>query len=127
MRVADTSFIMTLFDSTDPRQGEARSKVADTEPIIVPAEVLTETLGVVHARRGFAAANALWVDLGKIPHLEFLETAEGEETAHFFDGARGALTWVDAAVVARCIAEGAEPLCFDDDIVKAVRSRRKVR
>ncbi|MBI4392220.1 MAG: PIN domain-containing protein [Euryarchaeota archaeon] len=126
-RVADTSFLITLFDERDPRHALACEIAEEPEPIVVPLEVLGETLGVVHLRRGFDVARAIWADLGKIPHMEFLETGEGAATAEIFAGANGALSWVDSAVVARCKMLGASPLCYDDDILAAVagRSRKK--
>jgi predicted nucleic acid-binding protein len=124
-RVADSSFIITLFDEDDARHAEAWTRVRENEPIIVPAEVLTETIGVIHARRGYALAREVLAEFAKFPHVEFLETSEGDVTESEFLGGGGRLSWVDAAVVARCKVTGASPLCYDDNILAAVAGRPK--
>jgi predicted nucleic acid-binding protein len=118
-RVADTSFLLMLFDHSDPRQGKAATWASDPEPIAVPAEVLGETLGVLHRRLGFAKADGVWRQLTTLPHVEFQETGDVEATAEVFARHKGKLSWVDAAVVAACTRLGAKPLAFDDDLVRA--------
>lgn len=124
MRVADTSFLIALFDEDDPRRARAMRWASDPEPIEVPSEVLAETLGVLHRRAGYAKAASVWQDLCGLPHVVFSETSDTEAAADEFLRARGKLSWVDAAVVARCRAEEAHPLCFDQAIARALARRR---
>lgn len=119
-RVADSSFLLTLFDTTDPRRARAKAWAARPQPIVVPPEVLGETLGIAHARRGYDAANDILTWLNGKPHIELLDATNVESVAAVFAQGRGKLSWVDAAVVWRCRSQGAEPLCFDPDIEAAV-------
>lgn len=118
-RVADTSFLLTLFDADDPRRETAKAWAAKADPIAVPPEVLGETLGVAHARQGYGAAREILAWLQQKPHIELLETTDVGEIDRTFTEGRGRLSWVDAAVVVRCLADEADPLCFDPDIEAA--------
>lgn len=120
-RVADSSYLIALVDADDPRQGEARRLASNPSPLLVPPEVMGETLGVLHARAGYDRAQAMWDKLGDLANLVHLNTTRMEEIAPIFEAADGALSWTDAAVVAHCLREGAKPLCYDDDIEQAYR------
>lgn len=119
-RVADTSFLLVLFDERDVRRSSARARAADPEPIEVPPEVLGETIGVAHRRLGFAAARKILEALRSLPHLKFLSVTDPPRVAAVFEEAAGRLSWVDAAVVAYCRMHAARPLAFDPDIERAV-------
>lgn len=121
VRVADTSFLLALFDTRDPRRGKAKAWAADPEAIVVPPEVLGETLGVAHARHGYDAAAEVLAWLQGKPHVELVDDTDVAGVAPVFAEGRGRLSWVDAAVVVRCRAEDADPLCFDPDIEAAAR------
>jgi predicted nucleic acid-binding protein len=122
-RIADTSFLITLFDHRDARHGTAKEHAGLPEPIQVPPEVLGETLGVIHRRRGYAVAIGVWDELRSLPHVELVSAANPDATSRCFREGNGKLSWVDAAVVARCRALGASPLAFDKALEKAVRSK----
>lgn len=121
VRVADTSFLLTLFDAGDPRRPTAKAWAADPEAIVVPPEVLGETLGVAHARQGYDTAAEILAWLQAKPHVVLVDDTDVAGVAPVFAGGRGRLSWVDAAVVVRCAAEDADPLCFDPDIEAAAR------
>lgn len=120
-RIADTSYLIALVDEDDPRQQEARKLARDPSPLLVPPEVMGETLGVLHARAGFDRAQIMWEKLGDLANLVHLNTTPMEEIAPVFEAGDGALSWTDAAVVAHCRREDAEPLCYDAAIEDAVR------
>lgn len=122
-RVADSSFIFALFDEAEPGHAQAYEWAEDGEGIEILPEVLGETLGVAHRRLGFAKARLMWEGLIQMPQVEVLETADVEALADVFLRSGGKLSWVDAAVVAACKASGARPLCFDKDIVQALRAK----
>lgn len=122
-RVADSSFLITLVDEGDPRQAQARELASDPSPLLVPPEVVGETLGVLHARAGYDRAQLVWETLGDLANLVHLGSTRMEEIAPIFEASEGALSWTDAAVVAHCLAEDAEPLCFDPAIERAFRER----
>lgn len=122
-RVADSSFLIATMDEDDPRRPEARERAGDPAPILVPPEVLGETIGVIQARVGHEAARTVWDGLGHLPNLVFLNSTQGDEIAGVFLEADGDLSWVDAAVVVHCEREDAEPLCFDPAIEAVYRER----
>lgn len=122
-RVADSSFLVALFDEDDHRHGSAWERAEDPDPVLVPPEVLTETLGVMQARYGHGVADGIWEGLGTIPTVVHLNSTRQENVAPVFREAGGALSWTDAAVVAHCLREDAEPLCFDDAIEETWRER----
>lgn len=127
MRVVDASFLIALCDVADPRRADALRRAADPAPIIVPREVLAETLAVVHRRQGFDAALAVWREVRGLPHRAIAGPVETGEVASLFEGGKGRLSWVDAAVVAHGAAAGAVPLSFDGAIEAAVRRARRKR
>ncbi len=118
-RVADSSFLITLLDTEDPRRPGAQAIATEPAPILVPAEVVSEMIGVIHARAGYPSAQRLWDGLGEMGNVVHLNTTHQEDVAPIFLAAEGRLSWVDAAVVAHCLREDAEPLCFDQDIEAA--------
>lgn len=79
-----------------------------------------ETLGVVHSRAGYESARTILEELGELGHVRFPDATDPDGVSEVFLDGAGDLSWVDAAVVWRCRAEGAEPLCFDADIEAAV-------
>lgn len=122
-RVADSSFLIAALDETDPRQDQARKLMADPEPILVPPEVVGETVGVVQARYDHGHARRVWEALGRLDNLVHLNTTRMEDVAPIFLDAEGDLSWTDAAVVAHSLVEDAEPLCFDEGIERAFRQQ----
>lgn len=122
-RVIDTSVILTLFDEDDPRRPEALEALSNPTPTLVPPEVLTEALGVTHGRMGYERGHVIWEDLATLGNIVFLNSTAQERVGPIFEEANGALSWTDAAVVAHCLIEDAEPLCYDPAIDEAHRER----
>ncbi len=120
-KVVDSSFLIALFDEDDHRHERAWGQAEEPEPLLVPPEVLTETLGVMHARFDYGIADGIREGLGKIPTVVHLNTTPQEHIGQIFQEANGVLSWTDAAVVAHCLVEEAEPLCFDSDIEEFYR------
>jgi hypothetical protein len=50
-----------------------------------------------------------------------------DHVAPIFRDAEGELSWTDAAVVAHCLREDAQPLCFDPAIEGAVEEQAGAR
>lgn len=120
-RVADTSFLITLLDKKDTRRADALRWASDPEPILIPTEVLGEALGVLHRRAGYGTASAAWRAIIQLDNVELLETTEVELIADVFAREGGKLSWVDASVVVACETRAATALCFDEDILRALR------
>lgn len=117
--VVDSSFLIALFDEDDHRHGTAWGQAEEPEPLLIPPEVLTETIGVMHARFDYRIADGIWEGLGRIPTVVHLNSTTQERIGPIFQEENGALSWTDAAVVAHCLTEDAQPLCYDPAIDEA--------
>lgn len=121
MRVADTSALYAVFVAGDAHHEAAREHIADPDPILVPAEVLGETLSLLHFRHGHAFARACGKALRALPHLEVQPTPDDPwddllaRTWETF-GATPRLSYVDCVVVAWCLRRGLDPWTYDKDL-----------
>lgn len=115
-RVADTSALYALFDEDDDHHDEARDRLGDPTPVLVPREILVETTNLLQYRFGWSAAREA-VDrlLGK-PHVAVADPVPVEGAWGEFERAEGALSLADAVVVQTCRAQDARALAFDEDI-----------
>lgn len=120
MRVADTSCLYGAFIAEDAHHERARLAIGDPEPILIPTEILSETIALLRLRKSFAAAHAAGSALRALPHarVEGASTAIAAQAWTEFERARGKLSLPDAFVVAWCRAEHASPLSFDREINK---------
>lgn len=106
MKVADTSALYALFRENDAHHAQAKAQLATGEPIVVPAEILTETLCLIQFRAGFAPARAAAAFLAATPCVEVQPTHDEPwddilgETARCFEAAQGRLSRADAVVAA---------------------------
>lgn len=112
---------MVLLDREDRRHAGALRWAAAAEPIEIPPEVVSEALGVVQRRKGWASAKLMLDTMTRIPHMRMLVSSNPDEIRKYFDAANGRLTWVDATVVAWVHLRNGTPLCFDQAIVRACR------
>lgn len=115
-RVADSSFLIAVYDREDPRRELALERLTGPVPIVVPPEVVAETLGVVQSRAGYEVARTIHGELAELVHVSFADATDPDAVAEVFEEGAGALSWVDAAVVWRCRSDDAEPLSFDAEI-----------
>ena len=124
MRVADTSALYALFARADAHHDDAREAVARREPIVVPGEIFSETLALIHYRQGFAAARDAGAFLRAIPHLRVRPSPERAiaEAWTTFEASKGRLSFPDAIVVAWCRKENAAAFTFDNALLQAVGS-----
>src|SRR2546426_8488511 len=56
VEIADTSFLYALFSKSDVFHGKARKAAASADSLLVPDEIYSETVALIHYRVGFAAA-----------------------------------------------------------------------
>ena len=59
MQVADTSFLYALFSKSDVFHSKARRAAISADAILVPSEIYSETVSLIHCRVGLAAAKGL--------------------------------------------------------------------
>lgn len=125
MRVADTSAVYAFFVTDDSHHAQARAAFAEGSPIMVPAEILAETLLLLERRVGFQAARAAGEPLRTVSHVEVhpagnapwdnILGAAWQECG----AASGRITYADAVVVAWCKRRSLVPLTFDKRLTRA--------
>lgn len=120
MRVADTSALYAFFDESDAHHDAAWDAVSEPIPVLVPSEILVETIGLVTLRAGHSAGQEALATLLRLPHVRIDNVVRIEAVRPVYDAARGKLSLADAYVVQACRALGAKPLTFDREIVKAL-------
>ena len=111
-RVADSSCLFALFKADDEHHAAARKEVERPGPLVIPSEVLVETLGLIGARLGRPAAKAAAAFLGSLPHVEFTHPTDLHE-ALLIQREHPELSVVDAAVVWHCRRLPARAATFD--------------
>lgn len=75
-RVVDTSVLLASVAPDEPHHGDSLRLLAEPGPLVIPNEVLIETLGVITHRNGRPAAKRF---------LRALEETEGVEMDHASD------------------------------------------
>lgn len=125
--MADTSAIYALFDVDDARHPQARAAFEHAEPVLIPHEILVESMALLVRRLGFAAAAEAGLQLRGLPHVEVQPTpddvwddVQGAAWNSFADSG-GVLSHADAIVVAWCRHRRVKPLTFDKALLQAAR------
>jgi predicted nucleic acid-binding protein len=120
MRVADTSLLYALFSEGDVHHDEAVRMMTDPETVLVPTEIWSETISLIHNRQGFNAAAMAGEDLMSLPHVEFLPSRFDmiRETWAIYLKGMGSLSLADSTVLSWCKVKNASPLTFDMEIIK---------
>lgn len=118
VRVADSSALYAALVREDAHHADAREALAEPEPIVVPTEILVETINLLDLRVGRRAGREALASLMSLPHLSLADKVQFEAVRRIYDGNPG-LSLADAFVVQTCRAMGAPPLSYDDDIVAA--------
>ena len=123
-RVADTSALYALFSEADRFHGRAVEDVGDPDPIVVPTEVLVETIDLLTYRFGFGAGRSALDFLVGLPHVGIAEKVEVAAVQAIYRAARARPSLADSFVVQTCLALGAEALAYDERILMELRRRR---
>ena len=123
-RVADTSVLYALFSEGDRFHSRAKDDVGDPDPLVIPTEVLVETIDLLAYRFGSEAGRKALDSLLGLPHVRVAERVELPPVRRIYEAARGRLSLADAFVVQTCVALGADPLAYDEDILAECKRRR---
>ncbi len=123
-RVADTSALYALFSEEDRFHERAVEGVGDPDPIVVPTEILAETIDLLTYRFGFVAGRRALDFLLGLPHVGIAEKVEVAAVRAIYRAARGRLSLADSFVVQTCLALGGEPLAYDRQILRELGRRR---
>ncbi len=127
VRVGDSSALYAAFVASDAHHAKAAAGLAAKEPIVIPAEILAETMGLLQRRIGYAAALEAKGFLQSLPHVEVQPTWDDfyenilAEANRVFDTSKGQLSYPDAIVVAWCKMRKYKPFAFDHAILDAVK------
>jgi len=121
--VADTSFLYALFSSTDHFHARAREAAEAAESFLIPSEIYSETVSLILNRQGFAAARAAgeWIRSEERIQLATASRALLDRAWAMFLQARGRLSYPDAIVLAWCYERRADPLAFDNAILRQAK------
>lgn len=122
MRVADSSALYAAFVAEDHHHERARAELADAEPVVVPREILVETVDLLAFRFGHARGASALDALLELPHVRPAEPVPLEGIVAEHRAAAGKLSLADAVVVQTCRALGASPLTFDREIRTRART-----
>lgn len=123
-RVGDTSALYALFSEADRFHERAVRDIGEPDPIVIPTELLVETVDLLAYRFGFTAATRALKFLLQLPHVSLSERVEFGAVSEIYERARGALSLADSFVVQTCVALGAAALAYDRRIVSETRRRR---
>jgi len=119
MRIADTSFLYALFSITDDFHEKALKEAAKPGSFSIPAEILSETLALIHYRQGFQAARAAGDWIRAQAGIEICGASREilERTWRLFASSEGRLSYPDSIILAWCQARRTRPLTFDESIL----------
>jgi predicted nucleic acid-binding protein len=114
--------LYALFSETDEFHERAIDAVRESGPIIIPHEIFSETIALVQYRQGFRVALRVgdWLLHQGRFSIPLREGPELVDSWRIFRSARGALNYPDCVVVAWCHKLNAEPLSFDEAILRRV-------
>jgi predicted nucleic acid-binding protein len=115
-RIADTSFLLAVYNHKDRFHEQAFAWLENPDSIAIPFEVLLETVGVAQRRYGFDIATHIEQSLRRLPHISFLPPLDTSTVRVRWHAAKGRLSWVDAAVVEACRRREGHALTFDPHI-----------
>ena len=119
MRVADTSALYAFLVETDGHHTKATAALTDPDPIVVPTEILVETVHLLAYRFGWDAGRLALDALLALPHVSLAEKVSFDAVRQVHAVSKGRLSLADAFVVQTCRVLGATPMAYDANIVRA--------
>ena len=123
MLVADTSVLYALADEEDAHHAQAMREAGRQRSVLVPSEILAETLAMIGFRLGKDAARAWLSAFRQIPHARVAATRQAIVDDACASLARpGSLSYPDWILVHTCRSVGAQPWTFDADVRRAVKA-----
>jgi predicted nucleic acid-binding protein len=120
-RIADTSALYGALVKDDAHHKDARARLAEPEAVLIPTEILVETVDLLTMRFGRDKAEDALARLLAVPHVRIAEKVHLPAVLEVYRRHRR-LSLADAFVVQTCRALGASPFTYDHRIVAAVRA-----
>jgi len=120
MRIADTSLLYALFSKDDVHHKEATERFKVPDPILIPAEIWSETISLIQYRQGYDMAVEAGEFLLDLPHVERICSRMDivRSSWEIYKGTKGNLSIPDCVVLTLCDDRKASPLTFNKDINK---------
>ncbi len=120
MRIADTSLLYALFSENDVHHQEAMRKFKIPEPILIPSEIWSETISLIHYRQGYDMAVKAGNALLNLPHVDMLGSRMDIILSSWdiYKKTEGDLSIPDCVVLMWCDNKNATLLTFDNHIIK---------
>ncbi|MEM2138093.1 MAG: type II toxin-antitoxin system VapC family toxin [Candidatus Anstonellaceae archaeon] len=125
--IADSSFLVALFHPEDELHGKAVSDFSASEATItVPDRVVEEVLTVFSYLDGWGAAMEVLAKILSNRRFEVRHLPEREwaEVARFSNSVAKKLSFTDYLVLYLSSKEGAAPLAYDRQLLKAAKTKR---
>jgi predicted nucleic acid-binding protein len=110
--------LYAVLSTSDRFHEAAAAEAAKPDPILIPAEIFSETLALVQYRRGFTVAKAAgeWLRAQRGVQLAPSSASVLERAWALFVRRRGRVSYPDAIVLAWCHSLRATPLAYDKGI-----------
>jgi predicted nucleic acid-binding protein len=120
MRIADTSALYALFSQNDVHHEEAINEMENPEPILIPSEIWSETISLIHYRQGFDMAVRAGKTLLQLPHVDIVSSRMDivRSSWDMYQKTKGNLSVPDCVVLKWCSDKDAAPLTFDNAMKK---------
>lgn len=118
MRIADTSALYALFNENDIHHEEAKKDFEDTNPIIIPPEIWSETLSLIQYRQGKEEAVRAGEALLDLPHVDLRSgnIKRLNSSWETFKESNRDLSFPDSVVISWCDDKKATPISFDEEL-----------
>ena len=124
MRVADSSFLVSLFIPADKHHKEAVEIFEAEDKFLVPEDIIKETLTVVAYKLGYAKMKEVWKFLFNSDVFEIV-SGDFNKLVNFYLSLSKKTSFFDACVIYFSLIESSEPASFDRQLLsvwKAIRS-----
>lgn len=116
MRIADTSVLYALFNENDQHHEEAKTRFEQSDPIIIPPEIWSETISLIQSRQGKEEAVKAGKALLDLPHVD-LRAGNLDliwSSWDKFTDPEKDLSFPDCVVLSWCDDKKGTPLSFDE-------------
>ncbi len=124
MKVADTSFLVSLFIPMDKHHKEAVKIFESEDKFFVPVDIIKETLTVITYKLGYAKMREVWEFISNSEVFEIV-SEDFNKLVNFYLSLSKKIAFFDACVIYFSLIEGLEPASFDKQLLsvwKAIRS-----
>lgn len=120
VRVADTSALVAFVSKEDAHHSKAVKAFREPDPVLLPQEILTETVDFLDGRFGFKTARDAAYDILNLRNIRIAPPIHVAAALGHFERNQGKLSFADCVVVETARSWAAPALTFDKGILKAL-------